>query len=157
MIHSKQSQDTAIVLYELDDNHITALYDGKICTAVLNPFNGLYYVDDKFGVLEDTKLAKEVIHSDDPQFTVTVKQKTYQFHNGSEAFIFDAAILNDFYSAHSEQETMQYVSLTHDCYLASDVPLSLGTLSDFIATFWDDCKYMNQHEILSLYIKEKGE
>ena len=30
-------------------------YDGKLCTAIFNPFSGYYYVDDIYGVIEESK------------------------------------------------------------------------------------------------------
>ena len=38
-----------------DNNHCLARYDGKLCTAIFNPFSGYYYVDDVYGVLEESE------------------------------------------------------------------------------------------------------
>ena len=35
-----------------DTNHCKAIIDNKLCTAVYNPFSGLFYVDDKYGVID---------------------------------------------------------------------------------------------------------
>ena len=53
MIHSLNAQDEAKTLHEKNNNDVIAEYNGKRCTAVYNPFVGLYYVDDIYGVLSD--------------------------------------------------------------------------------------------------------
>lgn len=53
MIHSLNAQDEAIILHDKNNNDVIAEYSGKRCTAVFNPFVGLYYVDDIYGVLPD--------------------------------------------------------------------------------------------------------
>ena len=50
IVHSLR--DVAIVeIVEHKDNR----YDGKLCTAIFNPFSGYYYVDDIYGVIEESK------------------------------------------------------------------------------------------------------
>lgn len=34
-----------------DNNNVIAIYNGVRCYAIFNPFVGMYYVDDVFGVL----------------------------------------------------------------------------------------------------------
>lgn len=46
-----KKQKVFIVKYD-DMNHCKAIIDNKLCTAVYNPFSGLFYVDDKFGVID---------------------------------------------------------------------------------------------------------
>lgn len=53
MIHSIKAQDKVTILHEKNLNDVIAEYKGKRCTAVFNPFVGLYYVDDIYGVLSD--------------------------------------------------------------------------------------------------------
>lgn len=53
MIHSLKKQDDVIILHEKNNNDIIAEYKGKRCTAIYNPFVGLFYVDDIYGVLPD--------------------------------------------------------------------------------------------------------
>jgi hypothetical protein len=53
MVHSLKSQDVVVILHENGCNDVIAEYKGKRCTAVFNPFSGLYYVDDVYGVLQD--------------------------------------------------------------------------------------------------------
>lgn len=53
MIHSLKAQDEVTILHEKNNNDVIADYNGKRCTAVFNPFVGLYYVDDIYGVLPD--------------------------------------------------------------------------------------------------------
>lgn len=45
--------DTVTVLEELENNKYKVNYKGVICTAIINGFNGLMYVDDIYGILED--------------------------------------------------------------------------------------------------------
>lgn len=53
MIHSMNKQDEALILHEKGANDVVAEYKGIRCTAIYNPFSGLFYVDDIFGVLPD--------------------------------------------------------------------------------------------------------
>jgi hypothetical protein len=53
MVHSLKAQDEVAILHKKDNNDVIAEYKGKRCTAVFNPFVGLYYVDDVYGVLKD--------------------------------------------------------------------------------------------------------
>lgn len=53
MIHSLNAQGEATILHEKNNNDVIAEYNGKRCTAVFNPFVGLYYVDDIYGILPD--------------------------------------------------------------------------------------------------------
>ena len=52
-VHSLQAQDEVVILHEKNNNDIIAEYKGKRCTAIFNVFNGLFYVDDIYGVLKD--------------------------------------------------------------------------------------------------------
>lgn len=53
MIRSLKAQDNVTILHEKNNNDVVAEYEGKRCTAVFNPFVGLYYVDDIYGALSD--------------------------------------------------------------------------------------------------------
>jgi hypothetical protein len=53
IVHSLKSQDEVTILHENGPNDVIAEYGGKRCTAIYNIFNGLYYVDDKYGILQD--------------------------------------------------------------------------------------------------------
>ena len=53
MVHSLQAQDEVTILHENGLNDVIAEYNGKRYTAIFNPFSGLYYVDDKYGILMD--------------------------------------------------------------------------------------------------------
>ena len=44
-------KEVFIVKYD-DVNHCKAVVDNKLCTAIYNTFTGLFYVDDKFGVID---------------------------------------------------------------------------------------------------------
>ena len=51
MIHSLKKQCEVTILHKRNNNDVIAEYNGVRCTAVYNPFVGLYYVDDIYGVL----------------------------------------------------------------------------------------------------------
>lgn len=52
MIHSIKVLDTATIISHTDNNHVIAEYKGERCSAIFNPFVGIYYVDDKYGKLD---------------------------------------------------------------------------------------------------------
>ena len=52
-VHSLKAQDEVTILHEKGNNDVVAEYNGKRCTAIFNPFVGLFYVDDIYGVLPD--------------------------------------------------------------------------------------------------------
>ena len=51
MVHSLKKQDEVAILHEKGINDVIAEYKGKRYTAIYNPFAGLYYVDDIYGML----------------------------------------------------------------------------------------------------------
>lgn len=53
MIHSKKATDKVVIVSEKGYNDVIVSYQGKLMTAVFNPFVTLYYVDDIYGVLGD--------------------------------------------------------------------------------------------------------
>lgn len=53
MIHSLNSKRDARIVYFENINHCRAVFGNKLCSAVYNPFRGLFYVDDIYGVIED--------------------------------------------------------------------------------------------------------
>lgn len=57
MVHSLNALDEVTIIsenYENGMNKVIAEYNGKRCTAIFNPFSGYYYVDDVYGVIEDS-------------------------------------------------------------------------------------------------------
>lgn len=52
-VHSLQAREEVTILHEKGNNDVIAEYNGKRCTAIFNPFVGLFYVDDIYGVLTD--------------------------------------------------------------------------------------------------------
>lgn len=55
MIHSLNSTREALIVSFEDNNHCRAIFGNKLCSAIYNPFSGLFYVDDLYGVLEEWK------------------------------------------------------------------------------------------------------
>ena len=55
MIHSKKQIEEATVLKkEGDENeYIVETKDGIKCTAIYNYFTGIYYADDKYGIIHE--------------------------------------------------------------------------------------------------------
>jgi hypothetical protein len=54
VIHSLAGElDEAKIIGILDAERYIAEYKGVKCTAISNVFNGLWYVDDKYGILPD--------------------------------------------------------------------------------------------------------
>ena len=53
MIYSSEEQVEVTILHHKNNNDVVAEYNGIRCTAVYNPFTGLFYVDDIFGVLKN--------------------------------------------------------------------------------------------------------
>lgn len=53
MIHSLKALDWVVILEHKDNNHVIAEYKGHKYTAVYNIFSGYYYVDDKYGLIDD--------------------------------------------------------------------------------------------------------
>ena len=53
MIHSKNEIDEVYIIEENGPNYVIAEYNGKRYTAIFNIFNGLYYVDDLYGKIEE--------------------------------------------------------------------------------------------------------
>ena len=55
IVHSLRDLAMVEIVEHTDNNHCMARYDGKLCTAIFNPFSGYYYVDDIYGVIEESK------------------------------------------------------------------------------------------------------
>ncbi|MFR8872589.1 MAG: hypothetical protein ACLVHV_03415 [Oscillospiraceae bacterium] len=53
MIHSLNSKRDVLILSFEDINHCRAVFGNKLGTAVYNPYAGLFYVDDVYGVIEE--------------------------------------------------------------------------------------------------------
>ncbi len=53
MVHSLKAQDDVTILHENGSNDVVAEYKGIRCTAIFNPFAGMFYVDDIYGILPD--------------------------------------------------------------------------------------------------------
>ena len=53
-IHSLNGElDIVTIIEPQDNNHVIAKYHEEYYTAIFNPFVGQYYVDDKFGHIND--------------------------------------------------------------------------------------------------------
>ena len=64
MVNSLKGLAEVEIVEHKDNNHCLARYNGKLCTAIFNPFSGYYYVDDIFGVIERENSDNIVISED---------------------------------------------------------------------------------------------
>lgn len=58
MVHTQEEKgpQQIEILDKIGDNQYICLTpDGVKCHAIFNPFSGLYYADDKYGVVKDEK------------------------------------------------------------------------------------------------------
>ena len=51
MVHSVKAVKEVEIIEKRGDNDYLAKVGAVICTAIFNPFVGLYYVDDVYGVV----------------------------------------------------------------------------------------------------------
>lgn len=52
MIHSLHEKHEVFIVFYDGPNNVKAVYDNKLCSAIHNIYNGLYYVDDIYGVID---------------------------------------------------------------------------------------------------------
>lgn len=54
MVHSKQAIESVTILDKKHgvNSYVVKTEEGIICSAIFNPFTGLYYADDLYGVIE---------------------------------------------------------------------------------------------------------
>lgn len=53
MVHSLNALAEVEIIEHKDNNHVVAKYNDSYYTAVFNVFVGRYYVDDKYGLIEN--------------------------------------------------------------------------------------------------------
>ena len=51
MVHSINAVKKVEIIEKIGDNEYLAKVGDVVCTAIFNPFVGLYYVDDVYGVV----------------------------------------------------------------------------------------------------------
>ena len=51
MVHSINDVKKVEIIEKIGDNEYLAKVGDVVCTAIFNPFVGLYYVDDLYGVV----------------------------------------------------------------------------------------------------------
>ncbi len=84
-------------------------------------------------------------------FQVTYGKHTYSFHFGSEVYIFHTGIYNNMDKKYGLKVLLEYVTLTHECYLKDSNRTPLGALADYIATHWKKIKDLGRYEILEQF------
>ncbi len=88
--------------------------------------------------------------------TVDFDGEKYYFSNGSEAYIFHTAILNNLHRTLDRQGLFVYTNLVHDCLIKDDGHTPLGALADYVATHWQKVQYMPPREILRVFYDYMG-
>ena len=53
-VHDRNVLDEAEIIRQIGNNLYLAEYNGVRCTAIFNFFTGRYYVDDVYGVVEES-------------------------------------------------------------------------------------------------------
>lgn len=53
MIHSLNGKRDVLILSFENNNNCRAVFGNKLCSAVYNPYVGMFYVDDIYGVIEE--------------------------------------------------------------------------------------------------------
>ncbi len=87
------------------------------------------------------------------KITIEFNDKIYNFEHGYEAFIFCAAINNEFNKTHPS-ELKAFVLLAGECYLKDSNHTPLGELSDFMAENWNEIKDLSRFDILDKFYKQ---
>ena len=81
---------------------------------------------------------------------IEYNNKIYNFENGYEAYIFCAAVNNEFDKTHSTK-LKDFVVLVGECYLKDSNQTPLGALSDYMAENWDKIKHLSRYDILEKF------
>ena len=87
------------------------------------------------------------------KITIEYSNKIYNFENGYEAYIFCAAVNNEFDKTHPN-ELKDFVVLVGDCYLKDSNQTPLGALSDYIAKNWNEVKELSRLDILEKFYEQ---
>lgn len=54
MVHSKEKREEVELIKKIgDNNYLVETNDGVKCTAIYNPFVGIYYADDIYGIIKE--------------------------------------------------------------------------------------------------------
>lgn len=59
MIHSLHEKHEVFIVFYDGPNNVKAVYDNKLCSAIHNIYNGLYYVDDIYGIIDTLETATD--------------------------------------------------------------------------------------------------
>lgn len=55
MVHSVNARKEVFIVAMNNNNDCRAVVGNKLCRAIYNPFTELFYVDDKYGVIDTIK------------------------------------------------------------------------------------------------------
>lgn len=54
MVHSKEKREEVEFIKKIgNNNYLVETNDGVKCTAIFNPFVGIYYADDIYGIIKE--------------------------------------------------------------------------------------------------------
>ena len=89
------------------------------------------------------------------KITIEYNDKIYNFEHGYEAYIFCAAINNEFDKTHPN-ELKDFILLVSECYLKDSNQTPLGTLSDYMPENWNKIKRLSRYDILEKFYEQLG-
>lgn len=56
MVHSKEKREEVELIKKIGDNNYLVETNGGVkCTAIYNPFVGIYYADDIYGIIKEER------------------------------------------------------------------------------------------------------
>lgn len=115
-------------------------------TLVVN--GGILFFGPKHAYVKDYQRGLDDDKEKDVTVKVTHEGVEYEFHYGSEAYIFHTGIYNDIHEGYGIKGLLEYVSLVHDCYISDSNRTPLGALADYVAEHWRKIRKKGRHEIL---------
>ena len=115
-------------------------------TLVVN--GGVLFFGPKHAYVKDYQRGLNDDKEKDVTVKVTHEGVEYEFHYGSEAYIFHTGIYNDIHEGYGIKGLLEYVSLVHDCYISDSNRTPLGALADYVAEHWRKIRKKGRHEIL---------
>lgn len=91
------------------------------------------------------------MYPNDFKVSVLFHGHPYSFKFGSEAYIFQTGLYNDFFNHYGANSLLQYVAFVHQCYIDDNNPTPLGALADYIAQNWETVRAKTSKEVLESF------
>ena len=89
-------------------------------------------------------------------FIVNYGNYTFNFEQGSKAYIFHTGVYNDIDKKYGIKGLLVYVSFVHDCYISDSNHTPLGALADYIAMHWKKLKNKGRYDVLEEFYQKEG-